>query len=243
MEDASPTTPDDPITSSCEETVQSKPWPAVVRLGQLIVAELGRPARTSLLARWMAHALAELLERAQQAEDGIARDTARRECMELVLRLWNLRAEWPNGGPLERMLTCLRDIVEADKSNTGPPRHGASLLEVFADLARREQLLFVQAALADEPVEEPEAWLEHGDELSEIERSFLEFAMKMRDEMQSDQFRLDVVPAPKFATLPQAQRQLLFQQALKAIADERSDALASITGEKLAQEAEAQREP
>ena len=48
----------------------SKPWPTVVALGERIVHELGLEESGDTLGCWMAHRVAELMERAETAEGG-----------------------------------------------------------------------------------------------------------------------------------------------------------------------------
>ena len=66
----------------------------VVELGRQIVKELGLEPSVDTLGRWMAHHLAELLNRAENAPDE-EKDAARRECSDLIVELWIHRASLP----------------------------------------------------------------------------------------------------------------------------------------------------
>lgn len=63
-------------------------------LGDRLVHELGLETSVDTLGRWMAHYLAELIERARNAE-GEARIAAHAQAAELILKLWSKRRELP----------------------------------------------------------------------------------------------------------------------------------------------------
>src|SRR4051812_43936360 len=104
-------TSEDRQSTSSEETAHSKPWPDVVRLGQRIVRELGLEDSNDTLGRWMAHRIAELMERAEQAEDKDDREEARRECADLILGVWSRRSGWPYGQPLVNIASTIKGLM------------------------------------------------------------------------------------------------------------------------------------
>lgn len=85
-------TSEDPPSTSLEETDHSKPWPDVVRLGQRIVRELGLENTNDTLGRWMAHRVAELMQKADEASNDEEREKAQSECADLILRVWSRRS-------------------------------------------------------------------------------------------------------------------------------------------------------
>lgn len=66
----------------------------VLELGRTIVRELEIDARGEVLSRWMAHHLAELIEKAEIAE-GDEKHEAEQRAVELILKLWVNRRALP----------------------------------------------------------------------------------------------------------------------------------------------------
>lgn len=86
--------------------------PAIVELGEKLVDLLERDGQHDITVHWMAHYLAELMERARSAND-IARAAAQRDAADLILRLWRQRAYLPPRYPLqsfEPVLTTLERL-------------------------------------------------------------------------------------------------------------------------------------
>jgi hypothetical protein len=67
-------------------------------LGRRLVDELGPEPSVDTLGRWMAHYIAELMRRAEDAS-GLERAAAERDCMDAILRLWAHRAAYPGERP------------------------------------------------------------------------------------------------------------------------------------------------
>lgn len=76
-------------------------------MGQRILRELNLAESNKTLVRWMAHRIAELMERSEGTADDSVREQARRECADLILRLWSQRREWPDAAPLSEILRVL----------------------------------------------------------------------------------------------------------------------------------------
>jgi hypothetical protein len=73
----------------------------VVELGCRLVDELGFKKEVDTSARWMCHHLSELMDRAENTI-GQENDNMRRECSDLIMKLWAHRAMLPgNHHPLE----------------------------------------------------------------------------------------------------------------------------------------------
>lgn len=85
-------TSEDPPSTFSEETAHSKPWPDVVRLGQRIVRELDLEDSNDTLGRWMAHRIAQLMQRADEARNDEEREETQSECADLILRVWSRRS-------------------------------------------------------------------------------------------------------------------------------------------------------
>lgn len=126
----------------------------VVRLGETIVAELGLENSNDTLGRWMAHRLAELMERADAAMEDADREVARKGATDLVLQLWNHRSSWPHGWPPEASAAIAgisRPSRRVPKDATGSPwLDSLAELEI---LQSRERRTWVDLGLLDFDVE------------------------------------------------------------------------------------------
>lgn len=65
-----------------------------------------------MLDRWMAHRVAELMQRAEATSDPEAKEVVKRECQDLIVRLWDMRDRWPSGGPLRAILPTLHQLLD-----------------------------------------------------------------------------------------------------------------------------------
>ena len=82
-------------------------------LGQRIAEELGSQSDRDTLARWMAHDLAEQLQKCEELE-GADREAAVRECRETILKLWehllNDRQRLPVFNELDKVVRSLASL-------------------------------------------------------------------------------------------------------------------------------------
>jgi len=62
------------------------------QLGQRLVDELSTD-RSSTTQKWMAHYIAELMERAEKTNEPDVREKTQKACSDLILRLWDLEKE------------------------------------------------------------------------------------------------------------------------------------------------------
>ena len=215
----------------------SKPWTATVTLGQRLVKELGLDDGVDTLGRWMAHRVAELMQCAEQAETQAEREFAKQECSELILKIWERRDALPYGRPLAEVAEFLR------KFTSSPPRFYRritepeektwdSILPILEALQEREDDVCRDAAIADlsaEAIEKEKEWLtEHPEDLSTEESDTIEWLVERYDRLSGDSYRLDLIPAANFASLPAQERTKLVHKALSTIETERKDLLMSI---------------
>lgn len=63
----------------------------VLKLGKKIIEELQLSARGKTLERWMSHYLAELLLKVETCENIDKKNIMKKECSEVILKLWALR--------------------------------------------------------------------------------------------------------------------------------------------------------
>ncbi len=80
-----------------------------MELGCKLVKELELESGTNTLGRWMAHNLAELLQRAEHAS-GKEKEALQRECADLIIKLWTCRASLPTA---HRPLQSFESIMKA----------------------------------------------------------------------------------------------------------------------------------
>ncbi len=76
-------------------TADSKLSTDVVAFGQKLIAEMGLELSADTPGRWMCHYLAEVIARAETAEDS-ERNAAEQECFRTILQLWKHRASIPS---------------------------------------------------------------------------------------------------------------------------------------------------
>jgi hypothetical protein len=214
-----------------------KPWTATVILGQRLVKKLGLDDSVDTLGRWMAHRVAELMQQAEQAETLAEQESAKQECSELILRIWERRAVLPYGRPLAEVAEFLR------KFTSSPPRFDRQrteleektwdgILPMLEALQVREDNVCRDAAIADlsaEAIEKQREWLtEHLEDLSPEESHVIEWLCQQHDRLSGDSYSLDRIPAANFANLPAQERTKLIHEALSTIETERKDLLMSI---------------
>lgn len=154
----------------------------MIALGERIVEELGLTDSTDTLGRWMAHRLAELLDRAENERSAKAREAAAVAASDLVLRIWRHRSAWPRGWPPKSSVAALRALDPPPYERPQPS--GSPWLDALPNLDRiqsRERTAWLHLGLADLPFDDEERWLDDGDvEMTQRERAVLERLRKER---------------------------------------------------------------
>src|ERR1700730_6997440 len=84
----------------------------ILALGRMLVEELGLEPSVDTLGRWMAHHIAELMDRVKMAT-GEECIRAENRCFEAILNLWKHRSQLPNG---KRPFADLEAIIRAVQS-------------------------------------------------------------------------------------------------------------------------------
>jgi hypothetical protein len=170
-----------------------KPSPDLFALGKRIVTELRLDESTDTLSRWMAHRVAELMERAERARTKAARGSAETDCEALILRLWERRTSWPEGWPPPSAATALERLASAEEEpdDFGFSRNRAvdngertwlGTLPLIADLNRIEVDIWRDAALVELDDSEINDWLgEQAERLSDDERATFEQLIRGAD--------------------------------------------------------------
>lgn len=189
-------------------------------LGQRILNDLDPSDQSGTLERWMAHRVAELIERAEQAPDVTTRESARRECSDLIIRLWDHRASRRYGRPLSHITSFLEQLSNADSTparamTQTPEETWIGLMQRLDALNDCERQICFDASVTDLDVEQERAWLEeHGDDLSDDERRIITSVLVRHDGTRSEYYRLDGTPIPNFAGLSANER---FKQGVEAL--------------------------
>ncbi|MYM81795.1 hypothetical protein GTP44_07465 [Duganella sp. FT50W] len=146
---------------------------AVIELGKRLIAQL--KIGDDELTQWMAHMLAERIQRAEKAppEDRLA---AQNSCAELVFQLWAQRYSFPPRlRPLAKLEPLLRTLDALD-ANSGPrfrfmheppadimaDEDAAKLLSLAANLDDASRILvqYFLAAAAEVASEESKPWIQ-----------------------------------------------------------------------------------
>jgi hypothetical protein len=150
-----------------------------LELGRHLVRELGYEDQRDTLGRWMAHHLAELINKAENGATGTERIRARKNATETTLRIWEYRASLPGNAyplaPYKDILKVLDRLRPADNPFRyfGPPETKREQLvaDLFASLSRLIiALLLMKLPPGEESTQVDAAAIEA---LSETERHVL----------------------------------------------------------------------
>jgi hypothetical protein len=204
-----------------------KPWSTTIALGQRILEELKLDREMDTLGRWLAHYLAEKMESAASAPEGAEGESARRECVDLILRLWERRQRWPLSAPLKNVADQLEELLRPK------PRflHATSqttdkfldLLRSLEDLHHRETQVCLSAWAAGLDLSKTRTYLhDHPEHLDDDERRTSQHLIDLQDRLLGPAAQLDGEPCPDFATLPIPEQTKIVRTRLRAIAKSRT---------------------
>ena len=231
------------MTQECGESTCSgateplKPWTDVTALGEQIVRELGLERSVDTLGRWMAHRVAELMARAEDAPSEEVEEQARRDCTDVIMRLWERRDGWPSGQPLAKVAAFLMAFTAEQprrehSASDAPPGSWLAALPKLLQIHDREETICRDAALAEldpDALASEKAWLEaHSGDLSADERDGITTLLELRSRTESEHYRLDGKSAPRFASLPTSRKAQLVREAFANLEAERSHVLKEV---------------
>jgi hypothetical protein len=92
----------------------------ILALGRKLVEELGLEPSVDTLGRWMAHHIAELMDRVKMAT-GEECIRAENRCFEAILNLWKHRSQLPNGKrPFADLEAIIRAVQSLDPNDETP---------------------------------------------------------------------------------------------------------------------------
>lgn len=93
----------------------------IINLGKLFVKELGLDSGVDTFSKWMAHYIAEKMTLAEQLPPGEDREEAKKECFEIILKLWKHRWLLPSGKrPLEEFEPILKTLKRLNPEEQEP---------------------------------------------------------------------------------------------------------------------------
>lgn len=84
----------------------------IIKLGKLIVKELNLDPGVDTLSRWMSHYIAEKITFAESLPNGKTKETAQKECFDLILKLWNHRWVYLNKSRPFKDFGKILDVLE-----------------------------------------------------------------------------------------------------------------------------------
>lgn len=102
---------------------QSKPSQELISLGKKIISEFSREGSSNTSLQWMAHYLAELIQKVENATSDVEKQVAQKECYSLILDLWKQRAYFPERTAPVAKLSHTISVINAlkDEDLTGFP--------------------------------------------------------------------------------------------------------------------------
>lgn len=123
-------------------------------LGEYILDLLGRDRSSEdLLVHWVAHRLAEHMQRAERARTKRDREEARDAAALLITRLWETRAGWSTGWPPEATKLFKHALGRSDRwgeeTSDEPLPPWLSSLGTLDHLHHREQRVWIHAAFLE----------------------------------------------------------------------------------------------
>lgn len=147
-----------------------KGWENVAELGNQIIKKLQDQPHDDPLKRWMAYHVAELLEQEKKAKTARKRELLRKECSDLIIKIWKIRRRYDPNDPINRINRGLDVIVAGGQTSwmtfqepampegKGPKRKPKKLkydqiLTKIMELADKERRVVFAATTADFPEE------------------------------------------------------------------------------------------
>jgi uncharacterized membrane protein YccC len=159
------------------------------------------------------------MTRAEGSDLDEEKENAKRECANLILRVWRRRKYWMRGQPLNDLNAFLKQSTALPtphrRDEIPESLNWVNALPFFMELHNREHEVVLDSAVADLNLKKDRTWLEeHPERLSEQERNTIQWLINRQDALKADYYTLDRMKTPKFAALPKQERLRL---ALKAL--------------------------
>ena len=104
-------------SSSSVPVAKLKAWDEIAALGRRIVQGLKLSPHSDSLRAWMAHYVAELLANERACTNHKRRASLRKQCAELITRLWSIRYQFDPSDPISELNRNIRVLVGDDIMN------------------------------------------------------------------------------------------------------------------------------
>ncbi len=155
----------------------------------------------------------------------------RQECVNLILRLWERRQDWPLSAPLKDIADQLNNLLtpkprffhDPSKNNTNP---FLDLLHELDALHRRETQVCLAAWAAGLDLDKSREYLQnHAEHLDDAELEITRRLTQIQNLMLSPKAHLDGEACPDFHALSGVERGKLIREKLRSIAKSRTKVL------------------
>lgn len=164
---------------------QSKQQEEVLKIGKKIINDLNpeNEDRLELLEKWMSHYIAELIYKAEHAENEEDREKYQKECFNTILKLWDRRSSLPmDSMPLGHIKSAINTLTKfkTEKEWWEKLQHSRSeswegLAVNIHDTYMEAIRICLKAAIAEDAMEHEKVWLDDfGDMLSSEEKEIIE---------------------------------------------------------------------
>jgi hypothetical protein len=164
----------------------------IIELGKTLVRELGFEDTTETLNRWMAHYLAELIKKAENA-NGKEKSKLEKECCDIILQIWKEREYLPHKlqplSELKETISILNSLKQKESPFFGLPYEEQSeapwvdFVDKINEAYKKTVRISVLFSLVNSNFEKSKLWKKlHEIELSEEENKIID----LLDELMSD---------------------------------------------------------
>ncbi len=140
----------------------------IIKLGKLFINELNLEPGVDTLSRWMAHYLAERMIEFEKFPIGKNKDYAKKECFEVILKLWEHRWTLSSGNkPFENFEPVLRLLEKINPEIDDDFYTGAILNSNYPELEKTDLLNKIGAD-----------WIRVSTEIDKVARIWIEYCLK-----------------------------------------------------------------
>ncbi len=209
----------------------------VLKLGKTLISELELDSTVNTLARWLAHYIAELIQKIEISNSKEEKKQLKKECCELILELWNKRERLPIKNPTERLkpiISVLELLKEREHPfipfyipNNSRNKNTKTWSEFLKIVKENSEKIFNKSLLSlidDKILEKDNKWVEnHGEFLSDEEKTIIEY---LNEKKSIEIEYVDFLEKEKKKTDSEKISNLLNQ--LEALLDEQKKALLSL---------------
>jgi len=164
-----------------------KGWAETATLGRRIVKALRLSSHDDPLRVWMAHYIAEPMSNEKSVTSDKRRTTIRRECADLITRLWSIRYQYDQSDPINSLNHNIKVLVGddvfrrplvdcSDATEDGEKGYVTAYewtLQLIASLSKKENAVMLAALTAETPDELSDSISGHDEDGKGLELSGL----------------------------------------------------------------------